>query len=65
MIGNIKRIQRDRGFGFIKTESGEEYFFHVTGVTGAPFDTLREGQRVSFEVEPSPKGPRAGQVSPA
>jgi cold shock protein len=59
--GTIKRIQRDKGFGFIRDNSGQEYFFHRSAVQGS-FDSLSEGQRVSFDEEQSPKGPRAGNV---
>lgn len=58
--GTIKKIVADRGFGFISGEDGKEYFFHRSAV--ANFDALRGGERVSFETEPSPKGPRAGRV---
>lgn len=61
--GTIKRIARDKGFGFIRDGAGQEYFFHRSAVQGS-FDDLREGQRVSFEEEQSPKGPRAGSVKP-
>ena len=59
--GTIKRIQRDKGFGFIRDTSGQEYFFHRSAVQGS-FDSLSEGQRVSFDEEQSPKGPRAGKM---
>jgi CspA family cold shock protein len=59
--GTIKRLVRDRGFGFIRDEGGQEWFFHRSSVQGS-FDSLIEGQRVSFEEEPSAKGPRAGNV---
>jgi CspA family cold shock protein len=60
-LGTIKRLVRDRGFGFISDEGGHEWFFHRSAVEGN-FDQLNEGQKVSFEEEPSPKGPRAGSV---
>ena len=59
--GSIKRLVRDRGFGFIRDEGGQEWFFHRTSVQ-CNFDSLNEGQRVSFDEEPSAKGPRAGNV---
>lgn len=58
--GTIKKIVPDRGFGFIAAEDGKEYFFHRSAVEN--FDGLQGGERVEFEVEPSPKGPRAGRV---
>ena len=60
--GTIKRIT-DKGFGFIATPEGTEYFFHQSACTGTPFDDLREGQRVSFTVGQGPKGPRAENVT--
>lgn len=59
--GTIKKIVVERGFGFISADDGTEYFFHRSG-TQADFDGLRGGESVSFEVEASPKGPRAGHV---
>jgi cold shock protein len=59
--GTIKRLVRDRGFGFIRDDGGQEWFFHRSSVQGS-FDQLNEGQRVQFEEEPSAKGPRAGNV---
>ena len=64
--GTIKKVVAERGFGFIAAEDGKEYFFHRGGLQ-APldFDRLVGGERVSFEIEASPKGPRAIQVSAA
>lgn len=47
--GTIKRIVRDRGFGFIAQDDGTELFFHRSKVSGDAFDSLQEGQRVSYE----------------
>jgi len=65
MTGTIKRLLTDKGFGFIAAENGTEYFFHQSGCTGTLFDQLKEGERVSFETEKSPKGPRATHVTRA
>ena len=46
----------------IRDESGVEHFFHRSAVRGAVFELLREGQRVEFATEDSPKGPRAADV---
>ena len=55
--GTIVRLVRDRGFGFIRTDDGQEVFFHASGVTGStPFDNLSEGQVVSFDVERDTRG---------
>ena len=61
--GKISKLVTDRGFGFITADDGKEYFFHRSGVDGSrSFDTLSGGDKVTFEVEPSPKGPRANRV---
>ena len=64
--GTIVRIVRDRGFGFIKMENGQEIFFHATGMTNYPFDSLQEGQTVTFEVgqDTRGRGQRAINVRP-
>ena len=58
--GTIKRLVRDRGFGFIRDDGGQEWFFHRSSVQGS-FDQLNEGQRVTFDEEPSRKRPARGQ----
>src|SRR5438270_11367200 len=64
--GTIMRVAYDRGFGFIAADDGKEYFFHRSGVDSPlDFDRLSGGEAVTFEVEASPKGPRAGQVRAA
>ena len=60
--GTIKRIT-DKGFGFIATVEGTEYFFHQSACVSTPFDALQEGQAVSFTVGQGPKGPRAENVN--
>ena len=64
--GSVKKTVADRGFGFITAEDGEEYFFHRSSVDSSlEFDRLAGGERVSFDIERSDKGPRAGNVRPA
>lgn len=62
MQGIIKRVIRDRGFGFIRAEDGKEIFFHRSSLQELNFDSLKEGQSVEFELEGGPKGPRAVTV---
>jgi CspA family cold shock protein len=61
-FGSIKRLMRDRGFGFIKVENGADVFFHRSHVKDVSFDTLEEGLAVEFEIADSDKGPRAAWV---
>jgi CspA family cold shock protein len=60
LTGTIKKLVPDRGFGFITAEDGKDYFFHRSGVDD--FDSLIGGEKVTFDIEPSPKGPRANRV---
>ncbi|MEK7100001.1 MAG: cold shock domain-containing protein [Patescibacteria group bacterium] len=54
----------DKGFGFIKIEGVEkDLFFHSNELNGVSFDSLREGDKMQFEVSDSPKGQNATNVS--
>ena len=61
--GKIKKVVSERGFGFISDTDGREVFFHQSGLVDAQFDSLKEGQPVQFEIENSPKGPRAISIA--
>jgi CspA family cold shock protein len=64
--GTVSRVVADRGFGFITAEDDKEYFFHRSSLDATlDFDRLRGGEKVEFEIEASPKGPRATQVRAA
>jgi CspA family cold shock protein len=64
--GTVKKVIADRGFGFITGEDGKDYFFHRFGLQASlDFDRLVGGERVEFDIESSPKGPRAGNVRAA
>ena len=63
--GTIARLT-DRGFGFINREGEEkDLFFHLNGLVGITFEDLREGDKVTFEVEDGQKGPSAINVQKA
>jgi CspA family cold shock protein len=64
--GTVKKLVRERGFGFIQGHDGMQVFFHRSALPGAGFNTLAEGQAVEFDVESGEKGPRAAnmKVSP-
>ena len=66
MQGTIKRLVRDKSFGFIGGEGGaKDIFFHASGLNGVEFTELNEGDAVSFDIEDSEKGPRAVNVTRA
>ncbi len=58
--GTVKKVISDRGFGFITAEDGKEYFFHRGALDSSlDFDRMSGGEKVEFNIEQSPKGPRA------
>jgi len=62
--GTVKWFNEQRGFGFIAQDDVGDIFVHYSAIEGEGFKTLREGQRVEFEIGNSPKGPRAEKVRP-
>ena len=65
--GTVKKVVAERGFGFIASDDdGKEYFFHRSAVAPTlTFESLEGGEKVQFEIEQDPKGPRARNVHPA
>jgi CspA family cold shock protein len=64
MKGTIKRKVDDKGFGFITPEgSDKDVFFHHTSLQGVDFNSLKEGDVVTFDVADSDKGPKAENVA--
>jgi CspA family cold shock protein len=60
--GTIKRLMGNKGFGFIAAEDGEEYFFHQSACGQDSFNSLREGQAVTFDKAQGPKGARGENI---
>jgi len=66
LTGTVKEYNRDRGFGFIAGDDGEDYFVHLSGLgPKLKHAGLRPGQRVAFDVDFDMKGDRAVNVRPA
>lgn len=61
-IGQIKKLVRDRGFGFIRPEGGTEDIFFHSSATGGAFDSLNEGQTVEFDREKDPRDPNRSRA---
>jgi CspA family cold shock protein len=58
--GTVKFFNSAKGFGFISPEGGaKDVFVHVSAVEAAGLRTLNEGQKVSFDIQPDPKGSKA------
>ena len=63
--GVVKWFNGSKGFGFLTKESGGDIFVHFSGIAGDGFKSLQDGQKVSFEIEESDKGPQAVNVTPS
>ncbi len=61
--GTVKWFNDQKGFGFIEQEDGPDVFVHHTAINATGFRSLKEGERVSFDIQEGPKGPAAANVS--
>ena len=61
--GTVKWFSEQKGYGFIEQEDGPDVFVHHSGINGAGFKTLQEGDRVTFDIEQGRKGPAAVNVT--
>jgi CspA family cold shock protein len=61
--GTVKWFSEKKGYGFIEQEDGPDVFVHHTGIQGEGFKSLREGDRVTFDIEQGQKGPSAVNVT--
>lgn len=62
-VGIVKWFNAEKGFGFIKQESGPDVFVHFRSIKIDGYKSLDEGQRVQFNVTQGPKGPQAEEVT--
>lgn len=60
--GTVKWFNDAKGFGFISREGGPDVFVHYSGIEGAGFKSLAEGDQVEFEIVQGDKGPQAANV---
>ncbi len=60
--GVVKWFNADKGYGFIRQETGQDVFVHYSAIQGAGFRTLEEGERVEFEITEGQKGKQASNV---
>ncbi|WP_299621662.1 cold-shock protein [Pelagibius sp.] len=66
ITGTVKFFNTTKGFGFIAPEDGsKDVFVHISAVERSGMGPLVEGQKVSFEVEADPRGPKAVNIQAA
>jgi CspA family cold shock protein len=61
--GTVKWFNEAKGYGFIKREDGPDLFVHYTNIAGSGFRTLKEEDKVEFEINEGPKGLQAVKVT--
>lgn len=59
VVGTVKWFSEEKGYGFLSREDGEDVFIHYSEIQGDGFRTLREGEKVEFEITQGKKGPQA------
>ena len=60
--GTVKWFSEEKGFGFIAVEGEKDVFVHFSSIQKEGFKTLKEGDKVEFEVEDGARGPQAANV---
>jgi len=64
--GTVKFFNVTRGFGFISPEDGsKDVFVHISAVEQSGMKTLNEGQKVTFDIQPDARGPKAVNLKSA
>ncbi len=61
--GKVKWFNSQKGYGFIEMENGKDVFVHHKSIQGHGFKSLDEGDEVEFEIQQSPKGEHAENVT--
>ncbi|MCD6198305.1 MAG: cold-shock protein [Deltaproteobacteria bacterium] len=62
MEGQVKWFNDKKGYGFIETDNEGDVFVHYSAIQGEGFRSLQEGDKVTFDIEQSPRGPQATDV---
>jgi cold shock protein len=62
MLGRVKWFNKEKGYGFIEREDGDDVFIHYSAIQEDGFKSLNEGQEVEFEIVEGNRGPQAANV---
>ena len=63
-VGTVKWFNAEKGYGFIRPETGEDVFVHFSAIQASGYRSLAEGQAVEFDIAQGPKGAQAANVRP-
>ena len=63
-VGTVKWFNATKGYGFIGRDSGDDVFVHFSAITMDGYRSLKQDQKVEFEIEQGPKGLQAANVTP-
>ena len=63
MNGTVKWFNAEKGYGFIKDEEGKDIFVHFSSINSDGYRTLEEGQKVTYDLVESDRGPQAKNVT--
>lgn len=62
MLGKVKWFSKEKGYGFIEREDGDDVFVHFSAIQGEGFKTLLEDEEVEFDIVEGPRGLQAANV---
>lgn len=63
MTGTVKWFNAEKGYGFVKDEEGKDIFVHFSSINSDGYKTLEEGQKVTYDLVESDRGPQAKNVT--
>lgn len=63
MTGTVKWFNAEKGYGFIKDEEEKDIFVHFSSINSDGYKTLEEGQKVTYDLVESDRGPQAKNVT--